>query len=179
MARCLAFLQPIASWPEQRWPWILLASSASALVFTALMLQHVFGELPCEQCIYQRTAMIALAMTAWIASIRPQCLFFRLFGYLTWGASAFIGLTKANFHVWLQTGNNALFASCSFEPSFPAWLPLHDWLPSVFAVTGMCTDNSWSFVGWAMSEWMQAIFTFYVALLAFVLVVRFFYKRKV
>lgn|SRR5690554_4256350 len=153
----------LAAWPEQRWPWILLATTATALTLTALYFQHVMGLEPCEQCIYQRTAIIALALAAWLTVINPKLLILRIFGYGSWLWASIAGFSIAHYHVWIQTGINAMFVSCNLEPNFPSWLPLHDLMPNVFAVTGLCSDADWSFFGLAMSQWMRIIFASYIS----------------
>lgn len=167
-----------AQWPEQRSSWVLLALSATALVIAALYFQHGLALEPCEQCIYQRTAMIALALGAWFCAIKPQLLLFRVVGYISWVWAAFSGLTRAHYHVWVQTGMNALFSQCNLEPNFPSWLPLHEWLPNIFAITGLCSDANWQFLSLAMSEWMRIIFAFYFLLAIFIITFRLWKLRR-
>jgi len=167
----------LAQWPNKRWPWLLLASSATLLTLTALYFQYALGLEPCEQCIYQRTAVIAIALGAWITALAPKSLWFRCVGYISWCWAAIAGFSSAHYHVWVQTGINALFASCNLEPNFPSWLPLHEWLPSIFAVTGLCSDANWRFLDMAMSEWMRIIFAAYITLAAVVLASRLWHKR--
>ena len=158
----------LANLPALRWPWILLASTATVLTLTALYFQHSMGLDPCEQCIYQRTAVIALALGAWFTAINPQSVIFRLIGYSRWLGAAIAGFSSAHYHVWLQTGINAMFASCNLEPNFPSWLPLHELIPHIFAVTGLCSDANWSFLGLAMSQWMRIIFAIYISVAVFI-----------
>lgn len=174
------FLHPLrlAQWPAQRWSWVLLALSATALTLTALYFQHGMGLEPCEQCIYQRTAVIAIGLGAWFAAIQPQRLVFRLIGYSSWLWAAIAGFSSAHYHVWIQTGINAMFVSCNLEPNFPLWLPLHDLIPSVFSVTGLCSDADWSFVGLAMSQWMRIIFAIYISLAVVVIGFRLWKLRR-
>lgn len=167
----------LSNWPHKRWPWVLLATTATLLTLTALYFQHVLQLEPCEQCIYQRTAVIAIAIGAWAAAIAPHLFVLRLVGYISWGWAAIAGFASAHYHVWVQTGINALFASCNLEPNFPVWLPLHEWLPSVFAVTGLCSDANWQFLNMAMSEWMRLIFALYIAAAGIIIGCRLWHKR--
>lgn len=157
----LTFIKQLSRWPEQRAPWLALALSSSALVFVALYFQYIMYLEPCVQCIYQRTAMLALAVFAWLGVIGYGKAPVRILALSGWLVAALAGLSSAHHHVWLQTASNPLFASCSPYPDFPSWLPLHEWIPSFFAAGGLCTDNSWSFLGLFMSEWMRIIFAFY------------------
>lgn len=168
----------LATWPEQRWPWLLLAATATALTFIALYFQHVMGLEPCEQCIYQRTAIIALALAAWLTAANPKLLTLRIFGYASWLWASIAGFSIAHYHVWIQTGINAMFVSCNLEPNFPSWLPLHDFMPNVFAVTGLCSDADWSFLGLAMSEWMRIIFACYISAAVIIISCRLWLLRR-
>jgi disulfide bond formation protein DsbB len=85
----------------------------------------------------------------------------RLIGYLGWGISAIWGLLIAIEHVDIQTAANPFFATCEFVPNFPAWAPLHEWLPNVFSATGDCGDINWSFMDMTMPQWMIIIFAIY------------------
>ncbi|WP_113906463.1 disulfide bond formation protein DsbB [Aliidiomarina celeris] len=157
-----SLFQSLSSWPLQTLPWLALALSSTALILTALYFQYAMGLEPCVQCIYQRTAMLAIALAAWLAVINPNHSLLRGIGFTGWLVGAAAGLSSAHHHVWLQTASNPLFASCSPYPDFPSWLPLHEWLPSFFAAGGLCSDNSWSFMGMFMSEWMRIIFAVYL-----------------
>lgn len=154
----------IAHWPRQRLPWIALAASATVLVLIALYFQYIMALQPCVQCIYQRTATIALALTAWVVAIAPHRWWLRALGFAGWLGSSWVGLYTANFHVWLQSASNPLFTTCSPYPDFPGWLPLHEWLPGLFAAGGLCTETSWQLLSLSMSEWMRIIFAVYLTL---------------
>ncbi|MCC5855431.1 MAG: disulfide bond formation protein DsbB [Idiomarina sp.] len=155
-------LPPLSRWPEYRFAWLILAASATSFVLIALYFQYVMYLEPCVQCIYQRTAMIGLALVAWIVAINPRAVALRVFGFAGWLTAAGAGLASAHHHVWLQTRANPLFVMCSPYPEFPDWLPLDVWMPSLFAAGGLCTDNTWSFMGLVMSEWMRIIFAIYL-----------------
>ncbi|RUO19314.1 disulfide bond formation protein B [Aliidiomarina iranensis] len=172
-------LHRIAAWPQQRWPWLLLALISSGLVIAALFMQHVQGLNPCVQCIYQRSAMIAVALFAWLGFFAPTNAFARVIAYAGWISSAWAGLAAANHHLWLQREANPLFNSCAAFPNFPSWAPLHEWFPSVFAVTGICGDDGWRLFGLNMPEWMQIIFAVLLAVAIAVLAVRILYLRKI
>jgi len=53
---------------------------------------------------------------------------------------------------------------CDIVPNFPAFLPLHEWLPSIFGATGECNENSWQFIGMGMASWLQIIFSIYLVI---------------
>lgn len=173
------FQQPLATWPTLRGPWILLAISATALVATALYFQYVQGLVPCVQCIYQRTAMIAVALFAWLAVIAPQKPFIRATAWLGWMGSSIAGFYSAHHHIYLQTRANPFFSSCSPFPDFPSFAPLHEWFPSIFAAGGVCTEIDWSFFGLSMPAWMRVIFGTYILIALTVFTVRAVQVRRV
>ena len=172
-------LHKIASWPEFRWPWLLLALAATGLVIAALFMQHVQELNPCEQCIYQRTAMIGIALFAWLGFFMPQLMLARIVAYAGWLYSAWAGYGSAAHHLWLQRDANPLFHSCAAIPSFPSWAPLHEWLPSVFAITGVCGDDGWRFLSLNMPEWMRIIFAIFLAIGVITLLIRIVYARRI
>ncbi|MCL4409979.1 MAG: disulfide bond formation protein DsbB [Gammaproteobacteria bacterium] len=174
-----SILEHLGSWPQKRWPWLLLAAAATGLVLTALYMQHVNEQNPCEQCIYQRTAMIGIALFAWLGAAAPQYFAVRLVAFTGWIGSAWAGLSSANYHLWFQREANPLFTSCSAYPNFPSWAPLHEWLPSVFAITGMCGDDGWRLLGLNMPEWMQIIFSIFLGLAVVVIAARLFATRRI
>lgn len=153
----------IAEWPSQRLPWLLLALSSTALVLVALYTQYGPQQLiPCVQCIYQRTAMIALALFAWLGVAASEYRFTRWLALAGWVSSSSAGLYAAHHHVWLQEAANPLFQPCSPYPDFPVWLPLHDLMPWLFGAGGLCGDIDWQFASLSMPEWLRIIFAVYL-----------------
>ncbi|TRW50546.1 disulfide bond formation protein DsbB [Aliidiomarina halalkaliphila] len=168
----------MAHWPAQRTPWLILATSATLLVFAALWFQHVQGLVPCVQCVYQRTAMMGVALLGWIGFTAPHLLGVRLIALLGWIGSAGAGLYSAHHHIYLQTRANPLFTSCSPFPDFPQWAPLHEWFPSLFAAGGLCTDIDWSFLGLSMPGWLRIIFAVYLVIAVSVVTIRLLRLRR-
>jgi disulfide bond formation protein DsbB len=153
-------LNKLSSLSTDRRAWLLLFFSALCLEITALYFQHVTDLRPCIMCIYQRTAVFGLLFSA-VPAMLVNNLITRLIGYLGWGISAIWGLLIAIEHVDVQTAANPFFATCEFVPNFPAWAPLHEWLPNVFSATGDCGDINWSFMDMTMPQWMIIIFAIY------------------
>lgn len=160
----------IARWPERRLPWLILALSASLFVGYALFTQHGPQQLwPCVQCIYQRTAMVGVALFGWLGffvapatRLIPKLI--RWVALIGWLFSALAGAYSAYYHSWIQAAINPLFASCQPHPDFPAWLPLHQWMPEVFDAGGLCGDIDWQWLGLSMPQWLFIIFCVYSAL---------------
>ena len=165
-------LYSIARLPLQRLPWLLLAFFSSTLVAYALYTQHGPEQLiPCVQCIYQRTAMVGVALFAWLGlAFAPRHLWLRWVALLGWLTSAIAGAYSAYYHSWIQAAINPLFAPCQPHPDFPTWAPLHQLLPQVFDAGGLCGEIDWQWLGLSMPQWLFVIFTC-LALIAFVVTV--------
>ncbi|MDP2562202.1 disulfide bond formation protein DsbB [Psychrobium sp. 1_MG-2023] len=153
----------------QRLPWLVLAAIAIVFEVIALYFQYGMGLGPCVMCIYQRTAILGIAIAGLIGSIAPQYFIIRLAGFSIWGYSTIKGLLIALEHVDIQI-NPSPFFSCAFRPDFPSWLPLDEMLPFFFRVDGDCAAITWQWLGWSMSQWMVVIFSgFTIALTVVVL----------
>lgn len=150
--------------PKSRTPWVLVLFSALALEAVALYFQYGMRLDPCVLCVYQRSAVAGIALGGLVGAIYPTNLVVRLIGYLAILASAVLGLRFALQHVAVLGG--ASF-DCSFLPNYPAWLPLHEWLPFLFQPTGMCDEIDWSLLGFSMPEVMVGVFAAYLAALAY------------
>ncbi|MBN7820921.1 disulfide bond formation protein DsbB [Bowmanella yangjiangensis] len=162
----------IAEWPTKRWPWALLFISALILELTALYFQYGMGLEPCIMCIYQRNAVFGLLFAGLFGLLLYKAWFGRLLAFGLWAVSAIWGLLVAIEHVDIQTAANPFFTVCEIVPNFPSWLPLHEWIPQIFAATGDCGDIDWSFMDMSMPQWMVVIFAVYTTLLATTLVAR-------
>ncbi|TKB50229.1 disulfide bond formation protein DsbB [Ferrimonas sediminicola] len=149
----------------ERRSWLLLAASALLLELIALVFQYGMDLKPCVYCIYVRLAVFSLLAVALITAIRPGYKPLRTFGFLGWaGASAWALSLNLSLHA-KQTAPPTLFGStCDAIPNFPAWAPLHEWLPSVFMPTGDCSDSPWSFLGLSMAQWLIGLFVAHLLL---------------
>ena len=165
----MLLLKKLSSLSTDKRPWGLLFVSVLSLEMAALYFQHVMDLRPCIMCIYQRTALFGVMFAA-IPAMLVNNVITRLVGYIGWGISAIWGLLIAIEHVDIQTAANPFFATCEFEPNFPSWAPLHEWLPTIFGATGDCGDINWSFMDISMPQWMIVIFAIYSVIWAVILV---------
>jgi|AntRauMFilla1563_2_1112583.scaffolds.fasta_scaffold17037_3 disulfide bond formation protein DsbB len=161
-------MQWIYEFSQQKRAWALLSISAFALLITALYFQYAMDLLPCIKCIYQRTAVIGVLMAAVIPLLYNHT-YTRLAAYSVWAYSCFEGIRVAREHLDIIFASNPFANICDIVPNFPSLLPLHEWLPAIFAATGDCNENSWQFSGIGMANWMQIIFGVYLAILTLVL----------
>lgn len=149
--------------------------SAFSLEAAALYFQFGMKLDPCVLCIYQRVAVLGLAVGGLIGAVYPRQGILRLTGYLVIGGSAALGLRFALRHVAVIRGESL---DCSFLPDFPTWLPLHEWFPLLFQPTAMCDEIDWYFLGLTMPEVMVGIFAAYLASLAYGFLAEFRHYRR-
>ncbi|MGM0480417.1 MAG: disulfide bond formation protein DsbB [Pseudomonadota bacterium] len=151
-------MTPIARWPLKQLPWTLLFLGSALLFVIAIYFQYAMGLEPCVKCVYQRAAVAGIAIAAAVGGLGRTYWLTRWLGLLGWGYASLHGLLIAYDHWDLQTSKNAFFAVCENQPGFPAWLPLHEWIPAFFAAPGLCGDIDWQLFGVGMPGWMTFIF---------------------
>jgi len=170
----LKYLSELSTTPR---PWLLLALSALSLEICALFFQYYMGLAPCIMCIYQRVAIWGIFIAGVLGYIGHKTIIGRVLAYVFWATGAIWGLLIAIEHVDIQT-SNSLFYSCEYVPNFPTWLPLHEWLPSLFEATGDCGDINWQFFDFTMPQMMIVTYAIYTVLFAFVLITRLYFSKK-
>ena len=158
--------------------WFLLFLSTFIFELTALFFQHGLGLAPCTLCIYQRCAIFGIMIASIIGLIKPNNYIFRLGGILVWLFSAYKGFILATFHAHLQFEPN-FSDTCAINVQFPSWLPLNQWLPSMFNAYGSCADKIWTFLTIEMSQWMIIIFACYLFVGLTILISQFFPAKKI
>ncbi|WP_404339009.1 disulfide bond formation protein DsbB [Pseudoalteromonas mariniglutinosa] len=168
----------LAELVNKRTPWIILALSALAFEITALFFQYQMGLAPCIMCIYQRTAMLGLLAAGIIGAVNPSHTIYRVVALLTWGIASIWGYLIAKQHIEMQTTTDPFAFSCAFEPNFPSFMPLHEWIPHFFAATGDCGNIDWQFANLSMPAWMEVIFAFYSLLLIGIVLNRLIIKKS-
>lgn len=176
----MQLLTTISLWPAQRWPWLLLGTSALLLEFAALYFQYGMGLEPCVMCIYQRAAVAGLALSGFVGAIAPQNVLVRTTAFAGWFTAAIWGLFIAYEHVQMQNPDNFLLAmSCDVFPNFPSWMAIHEWFPSVFEARGTCDTIDWQFLGQSMPSWMVISFVAYTAVAVVILLSRLYKQRTI
>lgn len=159
-------------------PWLLLGLSALGLELSALFFQYVLDLAPCIMCVYQRLAILAIFAAGAIGTLAHQHMLARILAYILWGVGAIWGLIIALEHVEMQENSGSLFFSCEFIPNFPAWAPLHEWIPFLFEATGDCGEISWQFFGYSMPQWMIIVYALYTITFAAILTNRLICAKK-
>ena len=163
-------LKTLQNWQEHRLTWAIMLGTAAFLELCALYFQYGMMLDPCEKCVYQRLAVIILALAAIIIMIAPRNLMVRVVGYGVWIFGAMYGLKVAISQMADYVTPNF---SCTLWPTFPFDLPLQDWLPELFMPTAICGTDTWLFLGMNMAQWMVIIFSIYLVAAA-VCIISFF-----
>ncbi|MBB1426494.1 disulfide bond formation protein DsbB [Shewanella sp. SG44-2] len=145
---------------HNRFSWGLLLLSAIGLELAALFFQYGMDLAPCVMCIYIRVAVLGIILAALIGILQPKVWLLRLVGMAGWAVSAVWGF-KLAYELNQMQVNPSPFATCSFYPEFPSFMPLDTWLPAVFSPTGMCSDSPWSWLSVSMAQWMMLGFAIY------------------
>ncbi|GKX58204.1 disulfide bond formation protein DsbB [Leminorella grimontii] len=159
-----------------RGAWFLLALSVIIFEGVALYFQHVMLLRPCVLCIYERCALFGILGAALIGMIAPSSTVFRYLAIIVWIYSAIEGVLLTWKHTMMQLYPSPMNV-CDFFVSFPSWLPLDKWIPSVFVANGDCSEKQWSFLSMEMPQWLLIIFGVYL-LIALLVVLAQFVKPK-
>ena len=176
----MALTQQLSTWPTLRWPWLVLAGSAFFLEIIALYFQYFMGLEPCVMCIYQRTALFGVALSALPAAINPQDIKLRLISYTGVFICLIWGFDIAFEHVQMQNPANFMLAmSCDAFPNFPLWFSIHEWFPAVFEARGTCDGIDWQFLTLSMPQWMAVIFAVYLLVTSALFILRLLIKRTI
>ena len=162
------FLSVLKSFSCQRKSWAILLLCMVFFESCALFFQHILQLPPCVMCIYERIAMVTIAVGALIALINPNKPVWRWLGIAIWGSGAIKGLLLAQEHVSFQFDVSP-FHVCDLFINYPRWLPLDQWIPWMFKPYGQCSQIVWHFLSLTMPQWVEIIFIGNI--IAFVLVV--------
>lgn len=127
----------------------------------ALFLQYHEHLEPCPLCIFQRVAMIAIAVVALLACLHGPAAAWgrRVYAGFTLLA-ALGGITVAARHVWLQHLPPEDVPACG--PGLDYWMdtfPLQEVVRKVFHGSGECAVVDWTFLGLALPAWTLLAFS--------------------
>lgn len=153
---------------QGRGTWLLMAGTALALELVALYFQHVMLLKPCVMCIYERCALFGILGASMVGTIAPKTPL-RYVAILLWFYSAWEGVQLAWKHTMIQL-HPSPFNTCDFFVSFPSWLPLDKWLPTVFHASGDCSVRQWQLLTLEMPQWLVGIFAAYLLVALLVLI---------
>jgi disulfide bond formation protein DsbB len=136
-----------------------MAAACAALLGYAYYLQFVVGLQPCNLCILQRIALIALTLVLAGAAIHGP----KAWGARAWSALillvALTGAVIAGRHVWLQHLPPELVPSCGPGLDYLLdILPPIEALQEVFTGSGECAKVDWTLLGMAIPNWTLMAF---------------------
>jgi len=151
---------PVTDRRLSRLPFLLAAVACVLLIVTALYMQYGMGLEPCPLCIFQRIAVIALAVLSVVAALaNPQGWGRRLVGLLV-AITAIGGGAVAGRQVWLQHLPEDQVPSCG--PGLDYMLDVFPWrkvVELVLSGSGECAEVHWRLLGLSIAEWMLVVFT--------------------
>lgn len=135
---------------------VLLGLICLGLIGGALYMQIVLGEAPCPLCILQRYALLLIAIFAFIAAAMPGRKGVSLFEGLV-VVSAIGGIAAAGNHAWVLAHPSD---SCGIDVLQPIvdGLPMANWWPTVFQVSGFCTTPYPPLLGLSLAQWALVAF---------------------
>lgn len=145
-----------------RLAFALLAASASGLLVAGLIVGEVARLHPCYLCNFQRLLYIVIATFALCGVLLPQ--WRRIWGVLV-GLVAIGGVITAAQQSWMQYAPDQAVECGLGNPTLLErivdWLGMH-W-PSMFMVTGFCTNKEWVFLGLSLANWSGVCFILLLA----------------
>lgn len=187
------FWGTFAEWQDRRTIWIVGGMVALLLdVIAWAFFQNYLKLTACEMCVYIRFSMFVIFFAALIAAINPKNVVLKLVGYIAVIWAIVRGVLWSDRLIKMHERAEAVrngadffsfqgLGSCTFEPEFPFGLPLHQWLPSIFAPNGLCGEDDWAFLTLSMGEWMLVIYACFSVLLMCMIIgglVRFWRKSR-
>lgn len=126
-------------------------AASSGMMAYALYAEHYLLLDPCPLCVFQRMAVIAMALVFLLATLHnPGGWGRRVYASLVAVAAA-AGAAVAGWHVWLQHLPPDKVPACG--PGFGYIIdsfPLSEALKMIFSGSGECASIDWSFLGLSM-----------------------------
>jgi disulfide bond formation protein DsbB len=122
----------------------------------------------CYQCNFQRFMYLVIALIAFLGVLFPRAR--TLWAGLA-ASAALIGAGSAIYQTWLQFVQDPSM-ECGFgDPTLIERIvnALSRHWPSLFMVTGSCSEKDWTFLGLSLANWSAFVFlSFFAAFLWFI-----------
>jgi len=140
--------------------WILAVTGA--LLFGALVMEHIFAMAPCPLCLMQRIWFFAAGLFAFIGLMHdPRWGIYPLLSI----ASAVVGGGFSVRQLYLQSLPADQVPACGPDMAYMIdAFPLQDLLAAMTRGTGDCAAVSWQFLGLSIPGWALVGFVVIVAL---------------
>jgi disulfide bond formation protein DsbB len=125
----------------------------------ALYEQYGAGLQPCNMCVLQRVAVIALGVVFLAATLHnPRPAGARFYAALL-GLVAAAGAAIAGRHVWMQMQPPGSLPSCGADLGVMLeMMPLHEVVLKVLNGGAECQQITWSLLGLSMPAWLLVAF---------------------
>lgn len=121
------------------WLW-MAALSILVLAFSHFILQGYLMMRPCEKCVYVRFAVLVCAIASLIRFFTPSRMKALGLGVdALFLAGCAYGIANAVALLDAEARNTCSLDALGIE--FPFGLPLHEWIPSLFAPKGICGES--------------------------------------
>ncbi|TCK08954.1 disulfide bond formation protein B [Marinobacterium mangrovicola] len=133
--------------------WFLVLIACLLLEGTALYYQYVLDYGPCVLCVHIRAWIMGLGIVALLMLIVGGPL-------AVLGQLASLGLSAGLLYSsWVTLGveRGTAGESCTMDPNFPSWLPLHEWSPTMFEPWEPCGYTPMMAFNISMAEALVAI----------------------
>jgi disulfide bond formation protein DsbB len=121
----------------------------------ALYAQYILQLEPCPLCIFQRVAVLAMAVVFLLAAVHNPGRSGTLIYSVLLAVAGFAGMAIAGRHVWLQNLPPEKVPACG--PGLDFMLdafPLFEVLEVVLTGSGECATIDWQFLGLSMPVWV-------------------------
>lgn len=142
--------------PGRRWVGLFGFLACAGMMAYALYVEHAQLIEPCPLCVFQRMAVIGLAVIFLLsAAHNPKAAFGRRVYVFLFALATAGGIAVAGRHVWLQNLPADKVPACG--PGFGYIIdsfPLADALKLIFSGSGECASIDWQFLGLSMPTWV-------------------------
>ncbi|WP_432695315.1 disulfide bond formation protein B [Marinobacterium sp. YM272] len=153
--------------------WFLVLIACLVLEGVALYYQYVLDYGPCVLCVHIRAWIFGLGAVALLMLVIGGPL--ALLGHLA-SLGLALGMLRSS---WITLGveRGTIIDSCTMDPQFPDWLPLHQWSPVLFEPWEPCGYTPMLAFNISMAEALVVISALW-ALVSLVLLLASFRKPK-
>jgi disulfide bond formation protein DsbB len=145
--------------PSRRQANLAGFTSCALMMAFALYEQYFAGLAPCNMCILQRVAVVALGVVFLAAALHdPGAAGARVYAALL-GLVAAAGAATAGRHVWMQMQPPGSLPSCGADFSVMLeMMPLYEVVTKVLTGGAECQQITWSLFGLSMPAWLLVAF---------------------
>lgn len=158
--------------------WLLILLFGLSLELIALYFQYQLGYGPCVLCVEIRAIVLAIMIIAFFGILFSSNRFMANITNIMLAGAGVAFYLKSDYLLLIE--RNLVEGSCGFKANFPSWMPLDQWLPSVFEPWEACgyTPMLWFNITMAEGLIYCSIFVFALGAIAFLLNIFFGKNRR-